>query len=81
MKIIRKDQLFEVMVNLKYNHNSLNIMFANAKAYETKKRVKLLVTEVVAGESMGALHNSWSFLNLTKSDFIEIHKPLEERLM
>ena len=53
----------------------------SANILYSKKRVKLINTPKPAGDIIGAIHMSWSFLQLNNSVFSTISKPLNERVM
>lgn len=58
-----------------------NIIEYSINGIQRKKRIKVVPNLIAAGDPVGAQHYSLSYLQLDQSNFIEIHKPLDERLM
>ncbi len=53
----------------------------SGNACTSKKRQHIKPALVPAGDVIGAMHNTYNFLRLTKTNFISIEKPINDRLM
>jgi len=47
----------------------------------SKKRCKFVKSAKPAGDIAGAIHKTWSYLQLTKHPFSAIRRPIEDRVM
>jgi hypothetical protein len=46
---------------------------------KSRKKCKLSSTRIFAGDIIGAMHSTYSFLNLSQIKFIAIENPINER--
>ena len=51
----------------------------SANSFASKKRVSFARKQVIAGAAGDATHKTFNFLGLTKTDFLLIEKPIDER--
>lgn len=53
----------------------------SANLFNSKKRNKIIYNLRPAGDIVGAIYQSWNYLQISNLPFLSISKPLEDRIM